>query len=276
MNRDQWPSIVLATLEQFVNTLAGVLPKLLAAFALLAIGYLVARLIRGAVIRVARDLDRLVGRLFGQRLSDGLLRLPWPVSRILAEAAFWLVLLFFVTATAEILGFPGMADWIGRVASYLPVVLAAAGIVMLGVLAAALAREAVAALPLREAALLARACYLLILTVAVIIGIDQLGVEVGLLANVVTIAAAALLGSIALAFGLGARTTVSNIIAAQYVRNAYAVGQRVRVGEVEGVIIEILATAVVIDAAEGRVLVPCSRFESAVSTLLVEPGAEDV
>ena len=268
MPSEQWPSLILRTLDQFLAVLGAVLPKLLLAAALILAGVVTARVLRRLVLRLGGDLDRLLGRLLGQRLQANLLHSPWPLSRILAESAFWLTVLVFVTATVEVLGFPGMAHWISRFASYLPVLLSAAAIVVLGFVAAALAREAVAALPLREAALLARASYLLIVTVSIIIGIDQLGVEVALLANVVTIAAAALLGSIGLAFGLGARVTVSNIIAGQYVRNAYAVGQRVKIGAVEGTIIEITATTVVLDSAAGRVIVPCSQFDSSIATVL--------
>lgn len=272
MPSTHWTSLILETLEQFIATLGAVLPKLVAAVALIALGLLVAHFLRSAVLRLARNIDRLLGRLFGHRFSAGVMRAPWPLSRILATAAYWLVLLFFITATAEVLGFPGMADWIGRLASYLPMILAAAGIVVFGVLSASVARESVSALPLREAELLARASYLLIVTVSIIIGIDQLGVEVTLLANVVTIAAAALLGSIGLAFGLGARSTVSNIIAGQYVKNTYTCGQRIRIDGVEGIILEIAPTAVVLEAADGRITVPTSRFESAITTVLIGEG----
>lgn len=269
MEHTQWTAFIVRAFDQFIDTLGQVLPKVVAAIVLIALGLLVARVMQGVVLRISRDLDRLLGRAFGMRFSAGFMRMPWPLSRILAMATYWVVLLFFVTATAEILGFPGMATWIGRFASYLPVILAAVAIVIFGVVSAAVAREAVAALPLREADLLARACYLLIVALALIIGIAQLGVDVSLLANVVTIAAAALLGSIALAFGLGARTTVGNIIAGQYVRKTYARGQRIRIEGIEGVILEIASTAVVLEASEGRVTIPSSRFEAAITTVLV-------
>lgn len=272
MEASDWTHFVLRTFEPFVATLGQVLPKVVAALALLALGLLLAHLLRGAVLRISHDLERLLGRVFGLRFSAGFVRLPWPLSRVLGVATYWLVLLFSITASAEILGFPGMAGWIGRFASYLPVLLSAAAVVIFGLAAAALARDAIAALPLREAELLGRTSYLLIVTIALIIGIGQLGIEVALLGNVVTIAAAAVLGSIALAFGLGARATVGNIIAGQHVKNAYSLGQRIRIEGIEGEIIEITPTAVVLAASDGRVSVPSSRFESAITTVLVDGG----
>ena len=76
------------------------------------------------------------------------------------------------------------------------------------------------------------------------------------------------LGAAALAFGLGAHNTVSNIIAAHYVRKAYRVGDSVRIGKQQGRIIEITQIAVLLDTDEGRVMVPTRQFNEEVSVLL--------
>jgi small-conductance mechanosensitive channel len=73
-----------------------------------------------------------------------------------------------------------------------------------------------------------------------------------------------------LAFGLGARTAVSNIIASHYVSQAYRVGQTVRVGSVEGQIVQTTPTAVFIASPEGRVMVPANQFSETTSVLVTE------
>jgi hypothetical protein len=76
-------------------------------------------------------------------------------------------------------------------------------------------------------------------------------------------------GGVALAFGLGARTAVSNIIGSHYMRQLVRVGQTVRLGAVQGEIEAITPTSIVLRSAEGRVIVPAKAFNEAVSTLLV-------
>ena len=61
-----------------------------------------------------------------------------------------------------------------------------------------------------------------------------------------------------MAFGLGARTAVSNILASYYLQKTYTPGHNVRIGEIEGEIIQITPTAVVLATPEGRTLVPPS------------------
>jgi small-conductance mechanosensitive channel len=78
----------------------------------------------------------------------------------------------------------------------------------------------------------------------------------------------AIIGAAALAFGLGSRTAVSNIIAAHYLRQIYRVGHTVKVGNVHGKILEITPTAVIIEESDGRVLVPAKEFSEGISVLI--------
>jgi len=136
-----------------------------------------------------------------------------------------------------------------------------------GVAAGAVTRAARSS-GLASASLLGRVTRVFILTFAVIITADQLGVDVTLLVNVVTIATAVLLGGGAVAFGIGAGSVAGNIIAAHYVRRSYHVGQRVTVGSFAGEILEITRTAVILDTEEGRAMVPARLFNENVSVLV--------
>jgi small-conductance mechanosensitive channel len=73
------------------------------------------------------------------------------------------------------------------------------------------------------------------------------------LAAVVT---SAIVGGVALAVSLGARTYVANLIGAHYLRQAFSAGQRVRIGAVEGTILELTAVSVVLETEEGCVTIP--------------------
>jgi small-conductance mechanosensitive channel len=112
----------------------------------------------------------------------------------------------------------------------------------------------------------------LVITLTVLIGLEQLGLRLGLVQNLLLILAAAVMLSLALGFGLGAAPTVANLIAIRNVRRHYRVGQSVRVGDVEGVILELSSAFVVLDTDNGRTLVPARSFEEQVSTLLEAEG----
>jgi hypothetical protein len=79
---------------------------------------------------------------------------------------------------------------------------------------------------------------------------------------------ATLMGGAALAFGLGSRVVVENILASHYAKKLYQVGHVVRVGNTEGRIVRITPTAVVVQSKDGETAVPARAFLETVSTRL--------
>jgi len=104
--------------------------------------------------------------------------------------------------------------------------------------------------------------------VAVVTAVDQVGIDIRFLTTIILLAVAAGSGSVALAFALGARTAVGNIIACHYLRQTHQVGQIVRIGDVQGRIIEFTSSSVILEGADGRILVPAKTFSEGVSVLL--------
>jgi len=80
-------------LNQFLNQIFAFLPKLGAAALLAALGWLVAAIAKGSLLRVARGLA-LDERLFDGNQDDAPAGVV--VSETLANVVFWLVLLFFL------------------------------------------------------------------------------------------------------------------------------------------------------------------------------------
>ncbi|MCI0401637.1 MAG: mechanosensitive ion channel [Gammaproteobacteria bacterium] len=272
---NNWTSLLRNSFTEFVQALAEYLPSLIVALVLLVIGWLLARLMRTLILRFGAGIDRLVAAT-RKRTGQSALQARWPLSRIAANVIFWLVILFFVTAAAESLGLPGLADWLGQLIVYLPKVLAGGVIVLIGYFLGALARDVVIASATSKrmvyAVSLGHMIQVIIITFAVVLGVGQLDLNIHLLVNVITIVAAAIFGGAALAFGLGAGTSVSNIIASYDIRRAYRVGQRIRVNGIEGEILELTPTAVVLDTQEGRALIPAKVFIDNASILI---GLED-
>ena len=265
----------LQTMSNSINLLAQRIgqhvPKLLAAAALLLVGWLLASLARTWSKRLVSRVDGLVR----SRAAENALRrigVPWEISDVIGSILFWVVLLLFFTAATEILGLPVLATWLAGVSYYLPRILVAVLIVLAGLLAGNLARDAISgaagAARLAYGGLLGKAVQAAIVLIAIVTGVDQLGIESRFLTATITIVIGALIGGAALAFGLGSRTAVSNIIAAHYLRQIYRVGHTVRIGGVQGKIVEITSTAVVIESSDGRVLVPAKDFSEGVSVLV--------
>ena len=268
---DIWLAALDNTYRELVEGAAAFVPDLVGAALLFLLGWLLAIALRASILRLGTGIDRM---FYAVRDRVGLtqVELRWPISRVLAHTVYWLVIVFFLAAVSKLLALPGLADIFDRILLYLPLLVVWAAVLLAVYMASGLAAGAVTrsarASGLASAGLLGRVTRVFILTFAVIIVAGQLGVDVTLLVNVVTIATAMLLGGGAVAFGIGAGGIAGNVIAAHYVRRSYQVGQRVAVGSFEGEILEITRTAVILDAEEGRTMVPARLFNENVSVLV--------
>lgn len=273
MDRIAWSNKFFTGLTEITGQMMAYLPRVLAAIAILLAGWLIAKLLRLLSERLIGGLDRLWHKAV---LRSGIEQLQprYPPAKIAGEFLFWLIILLFITLAAQTLGLGVFVDWLTKVVAYLPVFLAGLMIVLAGFIVSSLVRDLVSATTISagiaQGDLLGRAAQVVILLTAIILGIDQIGIDVMFLAVVSGIILSATLGAVALAFGIGARVHASNIIAAQQLQQIYKPGDRVRLGDVTGKIIEITATRVVLDASEGRINIPAGIFDESVSTLLAE------
>lgn len=261
--------------QSVANQVLEYLPRIGAAILVLIIGWFIARLIRSVIVKAIGQLD-----LFWQRFinKQGLAQMQprHPPARIVGELVFWLLILVFVTLATEILGLSIVGEWLAELVKFLPLAVAGILIVLVGYVLSSLARDLVnstaTSVGLARADLLGRAVQIVILFTAVVIGVGQIGIDVAFLIMIAGIVLAAMLGGLALAFGLGARTHVSNVIAANQLRGLYQVGDRIRVGEFEGRIIDISVSRIILETENGTVDIPAKIFDEQV-TVITERGA---
>lgn len=283
MNAQSWAQQLSESIGRVALKILEFLPNILGAIALILIGWLVAVLLRTAITKLVTS---ILTRLSRQRLaSTKAVQSSTQQSRtwqstpaIVGGIVFWTVLLFFLAAAVEALGLSAVSNVVALVTAYLPQVLAGVLILLIGLWVGEFARllisRAAARAQLVYGDVLARFAQALIILVMAIIAIDELGVDSNILASILAIVFAATFGAAALAFGLGARGAVGNIIAARYVRRAYALGDVVRIEDLEGTIIEITETAVMLDCEGGRVMVPAMHFTDSASTLVTRSDSE--
>ena len=246
---------VTAAAAALFERLAAHLPNLLGALLLLAAGWLLARLLRVLAVRGMHLAETLVERLAGSsRLKVG------RSANVLGTVVYWVVLLFFVTAATHVLGLQTFTDWLARLLDYLPTLAAGLLIVVAGYVLASFVADLVLATATRlqpaQRTALARLAQGATLVAAILVGADQIGIRVTWVAILVAVVVASLLGGITIAVSLGARGYVANLIGAHYLRQAFEIGQRVRVAGFEGRIVEVSATSLVLDTPEGRVALP--------------------
>ncbi|HEY9182741.1 MAG TPA: hypothetical protein VIQ99_06045 [Gammaproteobacteria bacterium] len=270
-----WGAQLVAVFSDTVESLVTYLPVVLSAIAVLLAGWLIAHLIRSGVRRALESMDWLFARLVpraGGR-SETLARVT---GRAVSNVVFWLVLLVFAASALRILGGTLFERWTENLLAYLPSAIGGVIIIVIGFTGGTVARyvleQASVGLGVGQSSLLGRLAQAVIVMSCIVIGIDQLGVNVNFLIQLTTVTAAAVFGGIALVFALGTRAHLANLIGAHYARKHYAPGDNVKIGAVQGRVVEITDGCVFIETADGDVSVPGQQFSSEVFVKLRKPS----
>jgi small-conductance mechanosensitive channel len=268
-----YSELVTGVRESFAGLLAWLRvqqPRLAGAAGLLVVGWLLALLMRMLASRLITALGRMVPH---RMLRRGLpqLTIERQVSDVIGLIVFWAVLLFFLAAAADTLGVPVLSTSLVGFGFYIPRLIGAILIAVFGLVLGNLAREAVTAAASAAGAPFAAAVGQIIraaiLIAAGLVAVAELGIDITLLTAVLSVTLLAVLGAFSLAFGLGARTAVSNIIGAHYLRQTFRIGEEVRFGDIEGTIMNITTVSVIVRVAEGEMVIPAKQFSEAISML---------
>ena len=261
---------ITGTANAIFDRLVTYLPSVLGAVVVVFLGWLLARLLRALTVRGALLAETLLMRVLTPKATERLR--VGRSSSVLGTVVFWIVLLFFVTAATQVLGLQTFTDWLGRLLDYLPTF--AAGLLIVGAgyilsaFVADLVRAAATRLAPPQRLMLARVAQGAILVAAVLVGAEQVGIRITFLAILAAAIFMTVAGGVAIAMSLGARGYVSNLIGAHYLRQSLEVGQRIRVAGHEGRILEVTATGLMLETAEGRVLLPGKLYHEEPIVLL--------
>ena len=275
MKLDDTTNQILSSLTQWKLSLISALPNLVTALIILILGWGLAwalrRVVRGIFRRLAMRIPSGAGRAaWSEAVEDN------DVGNIAAGGVYWLVLLITAMVAIDALDIAVFSRWVGAFASYLPRLALAAALLFAGIVAGRLARKAIVKtavrLPVSQARGLARFAQLAIVIATGLVAAERLGLDVSLLSATFMILVAATLAAAALAFGLGARELVADILAMHYVNKSHRVGQRVRLGPDEGRIVRTSRTAVMLETADGEISIPGRDFGNSRCVLLSEEG----
>jgi hypothetical protein len=247
-----------AVMHSFSNVAASFIqfaPKVVAALVIIIIGYVVARLLSKAITTVSVRLGlQRAAESGGLAQSMKQVGIEKTLPQIVGVIVFWLMLGVFAVAAFDILDLPALTGAMEKVIAYIPKLLVATFVVVLGLLLAAFLKGVVATsadrVGITYAPQLASAVYWILALMTFIAAFDQLQIEFKLLNEAILIAFAALALGFGLSFGLGGRDVMAGILAGYYVRQRMHSGDRVQIAGYEGVVREVGPVATVIETTE--------------------------
>ncbi|WP_222919160.1 hypothetical protein [Natrinema sp. SYSU A 869] len=188
-------------LQDPVAELITFLPRLIGALVILAIGWVLGRVAAGVVRRLADgvELDRMVLETPLGRILGGTER---AVSNAFGTLAKWFVYGLAILAAANALAIPTLSQWISAAVSYLPAFIAGLLVITFGFVVADFIGDAIertrAATETAYTSWFATGARMFLYFTAIVIGLDTMGIDVGIL----------YVFARALAWGLGAAIAI--------------------------------------------------------------------
>lgn len=211
----EWTTQTTNVFVNFFQSVLAYLPRVLFAVLVVFIGVLVGKLLKAAIVKVLKMIrikpytDAVgLNKVFTAKLE---------LAELLGDLAKWAVIIVSLLPALEILNLPKVYDLVFAIVAYIPRVVVAVAIVVIGSviadLVARLVESTAQTIGAKTAAVAADLARWTIVIMAVISAINQLGINTMVINQVITgmVAMLALAGG--LAFGLGGQDAAKEAIA---------------------------------------------------------------
>lgn len=249
--------VFLNSMQALWSTVATFLPNLVAGILIIIVGYIVAKV-------AGRVAGKLVAKLGIDRASkdagvQGMLEVTGvktTPSQIIGRTVFLFILLVFIITAADTLGLSAVSGTIDTFILYLPKVIAAIVIGLVGLFFAQIVRDAIkrgtAGFGMEYANALSGVAHVIIIVVVATVAIGQLDIDTRLLHLIIGIGLGVAGIASAIALGMGTREIATNIVYGVYARDGLKVGERIKTGDVNGEVIEVGSVMTVVRQKNGN------------------------
>ncbi|MBT8267121.1 MAG: mechanosensitive ion channel [Bacteroidia bacterium] len=231
------------------------------ALIILLIGWLILKVILFVLKKVLKavKIDALGDKINELEVIEGK-KLNVNLTKIILSVVKWVYLLLLIIIVAEVLGLTIISEELGNLISYLPILISALVIFMIGLFIATLAKNAIKSmfksLEISGSKIISNLVFLILMIIVSITALNQAGIDTEIITSNMTLIFGAFLGAFALALGLGARGVVADLLRTFYTRRTYELGQHIKFNKVEGEIIAIDDISMTLKTDQGKLVIP--------------------
>ena len=193
------------------------IPTIFAAILILVVGWFIAKIIETIVVRVLKlvKLDVASDKAgISNILAQGAIKTT--LSEIIGAIIYWVIILIVIATALNAMNLTIAADILSRLVAYIPNILGAIFIIVLGTLlatfVAAIVRTTASNAGLENAKTLSEVTKIVLVVFAIIMAVEQLGIGVAIINLSVSIVLASIGLAIAIAFGLGCKDIAGKTI----------------------------------------------------------------
>ncbi|MEP6933006.1 MAG: hypothetical protein ABI988_03545 [Nitrospirota bacterium] len=221
---DVWGDVMLEAFRDMMARVALFLPKLLALLSFILLGVIIGWAIKSVLQRLLRAvrIDALSER-WGLQVALAKAGFKQPLSQVVGRLVFWVVFVLFVFMGVDALNLPATAGLMGQLLGFLPSVVAAGLLILVGVLLGNFLAEAILIATVnaqvKEARLIANLVRWGIFLFTAAMVLTQLGIAKEVVVAAFSIVFGGVVLALSIAVGLGGRNIARKVLERRW-RNA--------------------------------------------------------
>lgn len=212
-----WQDVVIGPVKSMITRILNFIPTLIGALLILLVGWFVAKALEWVVNKALKavkvdNLSETTG--IADILEKG--EIKKSLSELIGAIVYWLVMLTVLVTAVNALGLTTAAELLDKLVLYIPNVLGAIFILVLGIFFSSfigtLIKTAATNARLTQSNALAQTSRVVVIIFAVIIALSQLNIKTAVLDLTISIVLASLGIGFAIAFGLGCKDIVGKYV----------------------------------------------------------------
>ena len=210
-----WVSVLLEPVKTVLSQIGQFLLNVVAVLIILLVGWINSKIVRTLVTKVLRRADSFSERI---GLDDLLAKggISYSFSELLGAISYWVGLLITFMVAVNAIGLTIVATLLNSIVLYIPNVVVAIFVLVIGMFIATLLRNLVQTAAnnagLAQTKVLAKAVEVIVMVFAIIIALEQLGIGAKIIELTVSILLTSLGLGVALAFGLGCKEIAGRFV----------------------------------------------------------------
>jgi hypothetical protein len=264
--------ILIDTFSKLIEQFSTFTSNLISALVILLVGWIVAKTVS---IIIKNILSRVGIDKIGDKIKEidaiKKFNLDFKLSKIIATIVYVFVMLFLSVSAADKLGVPAISSMFLMLVNFIPKVMVASVMTLLGLFLSDLARNFVVALcksfNIASGKLIGMGIFFFLLFITIILALGQAGINTALLESSFNIIIGGMVLAFSIGYGFASKDILLNIISSFYSKNKFSEGQIIEILDVKGKILKIDNTSIVLETERGQTIFPLKVLQTEKVTL---------
>ncbi|SOE21164.1 Mechanosensitive ion channel [Spirosomataceae bacterium TFI 002] len=260
-------NILLETFRKLGEQFSEFSSNFVGALVILLVGWLAAKLSSNVLDKV---LSKVGIDKVGEKLQEidavKKLHIEIKLSRIVSKVVYFFIFLIFIITAADKLGIPAISNLFAMIVEFIPNVITAAILMVLGLLLSDSVRKFVESLcksfNIASGKLIGMGVFAFLFLITIITALGQSGINTELLESSFNILIAGIVLSFSIGYGFASKEILHNIVSSFYSKNKYKEGQTIEIDGVKGVIKSIDNTTITLETEDSITNFPLKVLQS--------------